>query len=124
MCKLGLLAAIAVLVMPACSDVGEQVDQATNDTVARALAANVRDRLADEGIELDGDPECTTDMNMEGVDLTGTAECTGTTTDGRSATATFDGTLSPGSCEGSFVIEVNGEQVVDLNEIPECSIDF
>ena len=124
MCKLGLLAAIAVLVMPACSDVGEQVDQATNDTVARALAANVRDRLADEGIELDGDPECTTDMNMEGVDLTGTAECTGTTTDGRSATATFDGTLSPGSCDGSFVIEVDGEQVVDLSEIPGCSMEF
>jgi len=104
--------------------VGEQVDQATNDTVARALAANVRDRLADEGIELDGDPECTTDMNMEGVGLTGTAECTGTTTDGRSAAVTFDGTLSPGSCDGSFVIEVDGEQVVDLTEIPGCSIEF
>jgi hypothetical protein len=116
--------AVVVLVMPACSEVGEQVDQATNDTVARALEANVRDRLADEGIELDGDPECTTDMNLDGVDLTGTAECTGTTTDGRSATATFDGTLSPGSCEGTFVIEVNGEQVVDLTEIPGCSIEF
>jgi hypothetical protein len=87
-------------------------------------AANVRDRLAEEGIELDGDPECTTDMNLDGVDLTGTAECTGTTTDGRSAKANFDGTLSPGSCEGSFVIEVDGEQVVDLTEIPGCSIEF
>ena len=116
--------AVVVLVMPACSEVGEQVDQATNDTVARALAANVRDRLAEEGIELDGDPECTTDMNLDGVDLTGTAECTGTTTDGRSAKANFDGTLSPGSCEGSFVIEVDGEQVVDLTEIPGCSIEF
>ena len=116
--------AVVVLLMPACSEVGEQVDQATNDTVARALAANVRDRLAEEGIELDGDPECTTDMNLDGVDLTGTAECTGTTTDGRSATATFDGTLSPGSCEGTFVIEVDGEQVVDLTEIPGCSIEF
>ena len=118
------LLAVAVLVLPACSEVGEQVDQTTNDTVARALAANVRDRLAEEGIELDGDPECTTDMNLEGVDLTGTAECTGTTTDGRSAKATFDGTLAPGSCEGSFVVEVDGEQVVDLSEIPGCSIEF
>jgi hypothetical protein len=116
--------AVVVLVMPACSEVGEQVDQATNDTVARALSANVRDRLAEEGIELEGDPECTTDMNLDGVDLTGTAECTGTTTDGRSAKANFDGTLSPGSCEGSFVIEVDGEQVVDLTEIPGCSIEF
>jgi hypothetical protein len=124
-CALRLLLAVAVLVVvPACSEVGEQVDQATNDTVARALAANVRDRLAGEGIELDGDPECTTNMNLEGADLAGTAECTGTTTDGRSAKATFDGTLSPGSCEGSFVIEVDGEQVVDLTEIPECSIEF
>ena len=122
--KLLPLLAVAALAVPACSEVGEQVDQATNDTVARALAANVRDRLAEEGIELDGDPECTTDMNLDGVDLTGTAECTGTTTDGRSAIATFDGTLSPGSCEGSFVVEVDGEQVVDLAEIPECSIDF
>jgi hypothetical protein len=118
------LLAAAVLAVPACSDIGEQVDEATNDTVARAIAANVRDRLAEEGIELDGDPECTTEMNLDGVDLTGTAECTGTTTDGRSAIATFDGTLSPGSCEGSFVIEVDGEQVVDLAEIPECSIEF
>jgi hypothetical protein len=116
--------AVVVLVMPACSEVGEQIDQTTNDTVARALAANVRDRLAEEGIELDGDPECTTDMNVDGVDLTGTAECTGTTTDGRSAKANFDGTLSPGRCEGSFVIEVDGEQVVDLTEIPGCSIEF
>jgi hypothetical protein len=29
--------AVVVLVLPACSEVGEQVDQATNDTVARAL---------------------------------------------------------------------------------------
>jgi hypothetical protein len=48
----------------------------------------------------------------------------GTTTDGRGAKANFDGTLSPGSCEGSFVIEVDGEQVVDLTEIPGCSIEF
>jgi hypothetical protein len=122
--KLLLLLASGLLAVPACSDLGEQVDQTTNDTVARALAANVRDRLAEEGIELAGDPECTTDMSLDGVDLTGTAECTGTTTDGRSAVATFDGTLSPGSCEGTFVIEVDGDQVVDLTEIPECTIEF
>lgn len=118
------LVAIAVLAVPACSEVGERIDQATNDGVAQAIAANVRDRLADAGIELESDPDCTTDMNRDGVDLTGTAECTGTTTDGRNATATFDGTISPGSCEGSFVIEVDGEQVVDLAEIPGCSVEL
>jgi hypothetical protein len=116
--------AVAVLVVAACSEVQERVDQTTNDTVARALAANVRERLAEVGIELEADPECTTDMDLDGVDLTGTAECTGTTTDGRSATAMFDGTLSPGSCEGSFVVEVEGERVVDLTEIPGCSIEL
>jgi hypothetical protein len=48
----------------------------------------------------------------------------GTSADGRSATATFDGTLSADSCDGSLRIDVDGAQVADLAEIPGCSVEL
>jgi hypothetical protein len=90
-----------------CSEIGDRIDEATNDAAASALTNAVREELQRAGIELDGDPECSTDLDREGAGLTGTADCSGSTVDGQSATA----------------IEVDGRQIVDLPEIPGCSVE-
>ena len=85
--------AVIVVVVTGCSEIGDRIDEATNDAAASALTNAVREELQRAGIELDGDPECSTDLDREGVGLTGTAECSGSTVDGQSATASFDGTF-------------------------------
>lgn len=116
--------AAAILAVTGCSEIGEEIDQATNEAAAEALESAVRDQLNAAGIELEGDPECDTDLSRDGATLTGTADCTGTTVDGQNATATFDGALSTSGCEGSLTIEVDGRQVVDLSEVPGCSVEL
>ncbi|MGH8777347.1 MAG: hypothetical protein ACRDWI_20170 [Jiangellaceae bacterium] len=122
--RLFALAAVAVLAVAGCSEVGDRLDEATNDAAAQALTSAVRDQLDRAGIELDGDPECSTDLDRDGATLTGTAECLGTTVDGLDATATFDGSLSTSGCRGSLSVVVDGEQVVDLADVPGCSVDL
>ncbi len=121
--RLLLLVAVSVVVITGCSEIGDRIDEATNDAAASALTDAVRDQLQRAGIELEGDPDCSTDLDRDGTALTGTAECSGTTVDGQSATATFDGTFSTSGCEGALRIDVDGEQLVDLAEIPGCSVD-
>jgi hypothetical protein len=119
-----LVAGIVVLliVIPGCSEVGQRIDDATNDAAANALESALSERLAEAGIELSGEPECTTDLDRDGTTLTGTADCAATTSDNRTAAATFDGTLSGSGCAGSLVVTIDGETVVDLAEIPDCSV--
>jgi hypothetical protein len=116
--------AAAILAVTGCSEIGEEIDQATDEAAAEALESAVQDQLSEAGIELDGDPECDTDLSRDGTTLTGTADCTGTTVDGQNATATFDGALSTAGCEGSLTIEVDDRQVVDLAEVPGCSVEL
>lgn len=115
---------MSVLAVSGCSEVGDRIDQATNDAATEVLTTAVRDQLSQAGIELEGDPDCSTDLSRDGTSLTGTAECTGTTVDGLNATADFDGTLSTSGCEGSLTVDVDGRQVVDLAEIPGCSVEL
>lgn len=116
--------AAAILAVTGCSEIGEEIDEGTDEAAADVLESAVRDQLSDAGIELEGDPDCDTDLTRDGTTLTGTADCTGTTVDGQDATATFDGALSTSGCEGSLTIEVDGRQVVDLAEVPGCSVEL
>jgi heat shock protein HslJ len=117
-----LLVVLALVAVSGCSEVGQRIDDATNDAAARALEAAVSERLADAGIELSGDPECTTDLDRDGTALTGTADCTATTSQDQTATATFDGTLSTSGCEGSLTVAIEGETVINVSDIPGCSV--
>ena len=116
--------AAAILAVSGCSEIGEEIDRATDEAAAEALESAIRDQLNEAGIELEGDPECDTDLSRDGTALAGTADCTGTTVDGQNATATFDGTLSTSGCEGSLTIEVDGRQIVDMTEVPGCSVEL
>jgi hypothetical protein len=116
------LLAVVIFGLSACSEVGQRIDDATNDAAARALEAALSERLADAGVQLSSDPECTTDLDRDGAALTGTADCSATTSDDQTATATFDGTLSTSGCEGSLTVEIDGATVLDLSEIPGCSV--
>jgi hypothetical protein len=117
-----LFGVVALVAMCGCSEVGQRIDEATNDAAAQALEAAISERLGDAGIELSGDPECSTDLDRDGTALTGTADCTATTSDNRTATASFDGTLSTSGCEGTLTVVIDGQTVVDATEVPGCSV--
>ncbi|HEY9411860.1 MAG TPA: hypothetical protein VIP77_19935 [Jiangellaceae bacterium] len=122
-----LLTALAlplIVVAPVLAGCSEQIDQTINNLASKALDAGIRDELDRVGITLADDPECTTDFNRDGTTLTGNADCTAETTGGEAVDATFDGTLEPSGCSGSLVVSVAGEQVVDVAEIPDCSVNL
>ena len=116
-----MLALAAVTVVTGC---GEQIDQTINDLAGQALDSGIRDQLAEQGVELAGDPECQTDFTREGGTVSGGGDCSAETTGGEAVEASFTGTLSTSGCEGTLTITVAGQQVVDLAEIPDCSVDF
>lgn len=118
------IAAVSVLAVTGCSEISDQLSDSVNSAAARALEQGISQQLAEQGIELESGPECSTDMSRDGAALTGSASCDGTTTEGQSATATFDGALSGSGCEGTLTIEVDGERVVDAQQVPECSIEL
>jgi hypothetical protein len=113
---------VALVAICGCSEVGQRIDEATNDAAEQALEAAISERLVDAGIELSGDPECSTDLDRDGTALTGTADCTATTSDNRTATASFDGTLSTSGCEGTLTVVIDGQTVIDATEVPGCSV--
>lgn len=113
---------LPLLAVVGCSDLADQVSDNVNAAASQALESGIRDQLRSAGIELDGTPDCSTDLSRDGLSLTGTADCSATTADGNGATATFDGTLSGSGCTGTITVVVDGRTVVESEEIPSCSI--
>lgn len=112
------------LAVAGCSAIEDKIDSSVNDLASQALSTGVESRLAEAGIELEGSPDCQTDLDRDGGALSGTATCDAVTVEGRSARATFDGTLSGSGCTGIVTIEVEGEVVVDGREVPDCSVQL
>jgi hypothetical protein len=121
-----LLVALVVTVLAAvgCSEISDRVSDSVDSMASRALADGVRDQLSQAGIELEGDPDCSTNLSRDGATLVGTATCDAVTIEGHEATATFDGTLSSGGCTGTVTVEVDGRTVLDESEVPDCSISL
>jgi hypothetical protein len=115
------LIALTALSVSACS---EQLDQAANDVASKALERAITSQLDNYDVGLKGDPDCSTDFERNGTTLTGDASCDGTTSDGKGVTAKFDGTLSTSECSGSLTVQVDGETVADMAEIPDCSVNL
>lgn len=113
-----------VLAATGCSELSDRLDDSVNRIASDALEKAVKDELGRQGIQLDGDPDCSTDLSRDGASLTGDASCAATTAEGHNAQATFSGTLSGSGCSGSLEVVVEGRTVVDLAEIPDCSVSL
>lgn len=105
------------------TDVGEAVDEATNDA-AEALARNIatqqgEEQFTDAGHPLDGPLECTATV-ADGVAQIDIA-CTGVTQDGGDAMLTGMTSEIPGasvvSLEGEFVGTVDGAEVFATDQL-------
>ena len=107
----------------AAEDVGDAVDEASNDAVeatARNIAsAQGEDEFSAADIDIEGDLTCeaTADDEADAVDVS----CTGTSTDGQDLA--LDGTTDeiPGASvtelEGSFVGTADGEEVFSVDTL-------
>lgn len=102
----------------------DSISDRVDSLASQALADGVRDQLAQAGIELEGDPDCSTNLSRDGAALTGSATCDATTVDGVDATANFDGTLSGSGCEGTVTVLIEGRTVLEEAEIPDCSVSL
>ena len=127
-----LAAALSLTLLGACSDdsvddaaedVGDAVDEASNDAIevaARNIAsAQGEDQFSDVGIGVEGDLACqaTADEAADAVDIS----CTGTSTDGQDLA--LDGTTDeiPGASvtelEGTFVGTADGDEVFSVDTL-------
>ncbi|NDL56262.1 hypothetical protein [Phytoactinopolyspora mesophila] len=120
---------LVVLVLPllavtGCSEITDRLSGSIDAAASRALEKGIQDQLAQAGIELQGKPDCATDLTRSGTSLAGTARCEARTTDGHAATATFDGTMSSSGCTGTVTVVVEGRTVVNAAEVPDCSVSL
>jgi hypothetical protein len=121
-----LLACLVAASVGGCSAASDRADQAVDEISGSAGAVAVErfvaDELARNGVMLETGPVCTPDLDRNGTTLSGTVECVGTTTDGRDVNANFEGSLSTAGCDGTFVIMVGAERVVDVTAPEGCSV--
>jgi hypothetical protein len=104
---------------------------AVNKTVSSAAEAIVGSAFTSAmdkaGLKLAGDPTCTSDLStdLKGLTVKGTVTCSGKTTKGKSAAATFKGTVAVGdkatNCKGRFVMTVGGKPQVD-KDVDVCQL--
>lgn len=107
----------------AAEDVGDAIDEASNDAIeatARNIAsAQGEDEFSDADIDIEGDLTCeaTADGEADAVDIS----CTGTSTDGQDLA--LEGTTDeiPGASvtelEGSFVGTADGDEVFSVDTL-------
>jgi hypothetical protein len=109
-----------------CDSVSDQVDEAVDDVSGSAAATAIENVITDElqrrGITLQSGPDCTPDVNRDGATLTGTVGCIATTSDGKAVAADFTGSLSSSGCEGTVVVTVGEETVLDEQAPEGCQI--
>ena len=84
--------------------------------VEESLAARVEAVITAQGLQLDGDLDCSSNIATDGA-VTGS--CTGGTTDGLTATGTFTGTsdVEAETCNAHLVIDVDAEVVEDVADV-------
>ena len=109
-----------------CSAASDEADRATGEISGSAGAVAVERFVAEElgrhGLMLETGPVCTPHLDRDGASLSGTVECVGTATDGRDVNASFEGSLSTAGCDGTFVVLVGTERVVDVTAPEGCSV--
>jgi hypothetical protein len=119
-----LLLVVPVLAFAGCSEINDAIDDSINDVAEQALEEGIRQQLDNAGIQLESGPDCSTDLSRDGASLTGTADCGGTTVEGQDVTAEFDGILSSSGCTGTITVAVDGQTVIDGQEVPDCSVSL
>ncbi len=100
----------ALTVVAGCSD--EQRRDLGEEDARDALVAQVEQVVADQGLELDGDLDCTANIDETSAV---TSSCTGTATSGAVVGGTFTGTadVDAETCTAQLVVEIDSEQVAD-----------
>ena len=87
-----------------------------------ALSAQVEQVLDEQGLELDGDLDCTADVAEDG---TATANCTGTDADGAAVVGTFAGTadVDAETCNAQLVVTVADAAVAEVADVDCFAVD-
>jgi hypothetical protein len=95
-------------------------------TAAEAIVASAfTETLSKAGLALEGDPDCSSNLetDVKGLTVKGSVDCTGKTTKGDAASARFNGVIAVGSastsCKGHFLVKVQGKARLD-KDIDVC----
>jgi hypothetical protein len=98
----------------ACSD--EQKKDLGEIDVRESLDQKTQDAVDDAGENVDGDLECTADLDTE---PNVTASCTGTTENGQAVASTYSGgtaDIGDAKCRAALTVEIAGKAVKDEPE--------
>ena len=124
-----------LLALSACGAVEDKARSAASSAVnkgvsaaAEAIVASAFTEAATKaGVTLDGNPDCSSDLDtdVKGLTVKGTVTCAATTDKGKAASSTFKGVIAVGSsatsCKGRFVLKVDGKAKVD-KDVDVCEV--
>lgn len=102
---------VMMVALIGCSEAVRDIEGANAKEVLGERTVAELDAL---GIEIDGELDCSSDVNDDNV-VAGT--CTGSTTDGQSILTTLDGTIENVQCSSTVTISVGDELVYDESDV-------
>jgi hypothetical protein len=107
-----LLALLAPLGL-GCDAVQDKAGEISGQTLENAVRAEVERLLAEAGVTLRGDLDCTSDKDLDARALSGAVSvtCTGTAQDNAKAVAAFNGSISPDGCTGRLNLTVGSREI-------------
>jgi hypothetical protein len=96
-----------------CDAVQDRAGEISGQALEEGVRAEIERLLAEAGVELRGDLDCTSDKDLDAGTLSGavSVNCTGTTQDNATAVAAFNGSISPDGCTGRLNITVGSREV-------------
>jgi hypothetical protein len=114
-----LLLALLALLMPLVAgcdqvqEVQEKAGEISGRTLESGVRAEIERRLAEAGVELQGELDCTSDKDLDAGSLSGavSVDCSGAMRGGGRAVAAFDGRVSPEGCTGQLTITAGSREV-------------
>jgi hypothetical protein len=107
-----LLAVLAPLGL-GCDAVEDKAGEISGQALENGVRAEIERLLAEAGVELRGDLDCTSDKDLDAAALSGvvSVNCTGTAQDNAKAVAAFNGSVSPDGCTGRLNITVGSREI-------------
>lgn len=103
-----------VVMMVALVGCSEAVRDLEGVAAKEVLGARPVAELEAVGVEIDGELDCSSDVDDDNV-IVGT--CTGTAVDGQSIRTALDGTVERGECSARITISVGDDAVYDESDV-------
>jgi hypothetical protein len=108
-----LLLTLCASFVAGCDAVQEKAGEVSGQALENGVREEIERRLAQAGVELQGDLDCTSDKDLDAGSLSGvvSVNCNGKVRAGGEAVAVFNGSISPDGCTGRLTVTAGGREI-------------